>query len=179
MAWPAGKATALFVKDGGEWEKITLDPNAVATGQIFYRPHSSEVLVRLNETGGVSEMVDVLGLPPAVEVAQTAPAAPSVEQTADRALPSPVVAEKPAPAPPPGALRTIDGTIRVDVLVSIAANGTVHSAQMLKPSHSSYFDRLSLAAAQTSRFQPATSSRSLVLHYEYTHKGVSVSQREP
>jgi hypothetical protein len=179
ITWPARKAAALFVKDGGEWHRIELDRDARADGRFLYRPSSTEVLVHLDETDGATEMVHVLGLQPAppVEVAQATPAPRPQEQTADRALPvSPEAAGRTVPVPLPLALRTIRGAIRVDVLVTVATGGAVQSAELLNPSPSSYFNRLSLAAAQTSRFPPSASGDSLVLHYEYAREGVHVSQ---
>jgi TonB family protein len=115
-----------------------------------------------------------------VEVAEEAAAPPPDEQTADRAVATPPeIADRKAPAPLPQALRTVHGTIRVDVGVAVAADGTVQSAELLAPAQSPYFNRLSLAAAQESRFQPSTGGGSLVLRYEYTRAGVEVSQPAP
>jgi hypothetical protein len=197
ITWPAGESAfrnartaALSINDGDEWRRIELSQHALAAGQFLYRPSSTEVLVRLDVTGnahhGVIETVRVLGLtphpvaPPApvVEVAkETAP--PPDEGTADRALaPSPEIAVRRTPAPLPQALRTVHGTVRVDVRVAIGADGTVQSAEVLT-AQSPYFNRLSLAAARGSRFRPSTGGGSLVLRYEFTREGVQVSQPAP
>jgi hypothetical protein len=204
ITWPAGaRAAALSIKDGDAWHRIELNQQAVAAGQFLYRPTSTEVLVRLVATDGVTESVRLLGLtphheavpapapPPApvVEVAQEKPAAPPVEQTADRALApaeepaqkrvSPEKADRKTPVPLPQALRSIHGAVRVDVRVVIAGNGKVQSAELAKPAESPYFNRLSLAAAQGSRFRDSAGGGSLVLHYEYTREGVRITEAAP
>ena len=195
IAWPSGaRAAALSIRDGDEWHRIDLNQHALAAGQFMYRPSSAEVLVRLDVTGGAdhpgaTETVRVLGLPehheappapaPVVEVAEETAAATPDEQTADRALAAPEIAERKLPAPLPKALRTVHGIIRVEVRVAIAADGTVRSAELSTPAQSRYFNRLSLAAAQGSRFRPVAGGSSLLLRYEYTRAGVQVSQPAP
>jgi hypothetical protein len=198
ITWPGSesvfrraRAAALSIRDGDEWHRIELNQHALAAGQFLYRPSSSEVLVRLDVTDGadhgVTETVRLLGLPPhpqappapVAEVAAEAPAPPD-QQTADRTLAtSPEIAGRKVPAALPKALATVHGIIRVDVRVAVAADGTAQSAELLTPAQSPYFNRLSLAAAQTSRFQPSTGGSSLVLRYEYTRAGVQVSQAAP
>ncbi|MGA2185031.1 MAG: hypothetical protein ABSH47_18590 [Bryobacteraceae bacterium] len=201
IAWPPGesafrnaRAAALSIRDGDEWHRIDLNQHALAAGQVLYRPSSAEVLVRLDVTDGadhgVTETVRLLGLPahreappapaPVVEVADETAAATPDEQTADRALAaSQEIADRKVPAPLPKALKTVHGIIRVDVRVAIAADGTVQSAELSTPAQSRYFNRLSLAAAQGSRFRPSTGGGSQVLRYEYTRAGVQVSQPAP
>jgi pyruvate/2-oxoglutarate dehydrogenase complex dihydrolipoamide acyltransferase (E2) component len=191
IAWPAGeRAAVLSIQDGGAWHRIELNRQVLAAGQFLYQPASTEVLVRLDVTDGphrgVTETVRLLGLPAHRE----APPAPAPveeaalplpdEQSADRAVTAPPeMADRKTPSPLPKALATVHGIIRVDVRVTIAADGTVQSAELMAPAQSRYFNRLSLAAAQESRFLPSTDGGSLVLRYEYTREGVQVSQPEP
>ncbi len=188
ITWPAGLRTAaLNIKDGDAWRRIDLDQNALNSGRYLYRPVSSEVLIRMD-----TETVRVMGLTPhpeappvpvaapapVVEVAQATPASSAQDQAADRvATPaaSPEIAERKVPDPFPKALRSIHGTIHVDVQVAVAADGTVQSAEVLTPAKSPYFNRLSLAAAQGSRFKPGADGGSMVLRYEYSRAGVEVS----
>lgn len=181
IAWPPSETATLSIKDGDEWHRIELNQQAQATGQFLYRPSSTEVLVRLDKAGA-TEIVRLIGLPPApapiVEVAQAPPPPPpAAEQTADRALVTPPeIAGRKAPPVLPQALRSIRGNVRVDVRVAIAPDGSVQSAELLQRSQSPYFNRLSLTAAQTSRFQPSAAGNSLVLRYEYSRDGVQVTQ---
>lgn len=176
ITWPAGaRAAALSVKDGGQWRQIALDGPALAAHQYLYRASSAEVQVRMD-----GQTVRVLGLTPrpvtaAVEMAQAAP--PADVHTADRAVPAAAeVADRKVPAPFPKALRTIQGSIHVDVQVAVAADGTVESAEVVAPAHSPYFNRLSVAAAQGSRFRRSAGASAVVLRYEYSRDGVAVSQ---
>jgi TonB family protein len=115
-----------------------------------------------------------------VEVAQAIAAPAPSEQTADRAVTTtPEIADGKVPAPLPQALRTVHGTIGVEVRVMVAPDGTVQSSELVKPARSPYFNRLSLEAAQGSRFQPSADGRSVVLRYEYSRAGVQVGQPTP
>ena len=184
--WPPGTHPSdLSVQDGGVWHRIELNADEVATGRYLYRPSSAEVLIRMD-----AETVRVMGLaphpepspPPVVEVAkeEPAPVPAPVVQTADRVVASsPEIADRKVPAPFPKALRTVHGSIRIDVQVAIAADGSVQSAEVLTPARSPYFNRLSLAAAQGSRFKPGADGSSIVLRYEYSRAGVEVSQATP
>jgi len=176
---PRSNVSALSIKDGDAWHTIALDHNALAEGRYSYRASSSEVLIRMN-----GETVRVMGLTPSapvVEVAHEQAAPEPVEQTADRAVASsPEIAEhRIVPTALPQALRGIRGTVRVDVRVAIGADGSVQSAQVVTRAQSPYFNRLSQAAAQGSRFKPSRTGGSVVLRYEYSRGGVEVSQRTP
>jgi hypothetical protein len=168
ITWPAGEAAALSIQQGGGWHGIALSRQALADGQLLYRPSSSDVLVRLDHSGA-SETLRLIGLP-----AHASPA--GSEPAADRApAPPPEIPSRKIPVLLPQAVRSIHGNVRVDVQVVIAADGSVRSAVFLKRAESPYFNRLSLAAAQASRF-PSMSGHSLVLRYDYTRAGVEVSQ---
>lgn len=182
ITWPAGKAGALTIRDGGVWRRVALDKERLAAGQYEYRPTSSEVIARLDVADHVTGMVHVLGVSPEVEIAERADAAPPQEGAADRSLPDTheiAPHEVVTPDLLPEAQGSIHGVVRVDVRVAIAADGSANSVVLEKAAQSPYFNRISLAAAQASRFAPANGG-TIVLHYEYRRDdGARVTQSAP
>ncbi len=79
------------------------------------------------------------------------------------------------PTVPTSALRTIRGTVRVSIQVSLAPDGTVRSASSRIPGPSRYFERLALEAARQWRFTPANAqdAPSRLLTFSFTREGVS------
>jgi hypothetical protein len=125
---------------------------------------------------GLAEHREAAPTPPPVVVAKVAPPVAS-EETADRTMATaPELAERKLPEPQPKALLGIHGTIRVDVRVQVAEDGSVQSAELVAPAQSQYFNQLSLVAAQGSRFQASAAGAALLLRYEYSREGVQVSQ---
>jgi hypothetical protein len=182
ITWPAGKAGALTIRDGGVWRRVALGKESLAAGQYDYQPMSSEVIARLDVADHTAGMVHVLGVYPEVEIAERADAAPPQEGAADRSLPGRhEIAAHDVVTPDllPQAQGSIHGVVRVDVRVAIAADGSVNSVVLEKAAQSPYFNRISLAAAQASRFAPANGG-TIVLHYEYRRDdGTRVTQSAP
>ena len=184
----------LSIQDGEALHRFDLSEEDLASGRFTYRPASADVTVRL-EADGRTETARVLRQPE-VEVAATA-TPPAIQQasppvpplvvpaptgspdigTADRTatapLPEPSIRKEPTPFP--RALRSIHGVLRVDVQVTLAADGSVQSATVSGPATSVYFRRISLEAAQASRFDPAAGA-SRTLRYEYSRAGVQMSE---
>jgi hypothetical protein len=179
ITWTARNAGALAIRDGGVWRRVALDKESLAAGQYEYRPTSSEVVARLDVADRAAGMVHVLGVSPAVEAAERVDAAPPQEGAADRSVPGThdiAAHEAVTPDLLPQAQRSIRGVVRVDVRAVIAADGSVSSAVLEKPAQSPYFNRISLAATQASRFAPANAG-TIVLQYEYKgDSGARVTQ---
>jgi len=182
ITWPAGKAGALTIRDGGVWRRVAPDKESLAAGEYEYRPTTFEVIARWDVADQAATMVHVLVVSPEVEMAARADAAPPQEGTADRSLPGRhEIAAHDVVTPDllPQAQGSIRGVVRVEVRAVIAADGSVSSAVLDQAAQSPYFNRISLAAAQASRFVPA-STGTIVLHYEYRRdNGARVTQSAP
>jgi len=77
------------------------------------------------------------------------------------------------PAPSAGALRTIQGHIKVRVRLAVDSSGNVSDARFTSPGPSKYFSRLSMEAARQWQFTPlAGSSREWNVLFEFTRRGV-------
>jgi hypothetical protein len=178
ITWPAGKAGALTIRDGGVSRRVALDKESLAAGEYEYRPMCSEVIARLDVADHAAGMVHVLGVSPEGEAAERAGSAPPQEGAADWSLPGRHELQV-IPDLLPKAQQSIHVAVRVDVRVAIAADGSVISAVLEKAAQSPYFNRISLAAAQASRFAPANAG-TIVMHYEYTREdGARVTQSAP
>ena len=79
------------------------------------------------------------------------------------------------PEPPSSALRTIRGTVRVAIRVTIDAQGAVIAADSHEAGPSRYFERLSLDAARKWTFVPAATNepRSALLRFHFTRSGTT------
>jgi hypothetical protein len=188
IIFPRGARKAvLSIQDGKALHRFHLSGEDLASGRFTYRSASTDLTIRL-EAEGRTESARVLRQPE-VEVAATQPppapppvvAAPASQPAvgvADRAatVPPPDQTIRRVPTPLPQALRSVHGILRVDVQVVIAADGSVQSATLSGPATSVYFRRISLEAAQASRFDPADGGASRTLRYEYTRAGVQVSE---
>jgi len=188
IVFPRGaRKGVLFIQDGEVLHRFNLSGEDLASGRFNYRSASPDLTVRL-EADGRTESARVLRQPE-VEVAEAQPPPtppPVVAATAnqpavgvaDRAVTTPVpdLSIRKVPSPFPKALRSVHGILRVDVRVVIAADGSVESATLSGPATSVYFRRISLEAAQASRFDPSDGGTSRTLQYEYTREGVQVSE---
>jgi len=195
IAFPPGaRRGVLSIQDGEALHRFNLSAGDLAMGRFQYRAASTNVTVRL-DADGRTESARVLRQPevetataaaastpapsaPALPPVLPAPAGQPETGTADRAAtPSaPDQSVRKLPAPFPKALRSIHGILHVDVQVEIAADGSVQSAAVSGPATSPYFRRISLEAAQASRFDPSAGGASRTLQYEYTREGVQVSE---
>jgi len=189
IEWPAGaRSGVLSIQDGDTRRRFVLSDNDLAHGLFNYRCSSPDVLVRL-ETDGRTESAWVLGQPEVAMAAAKPSPAPPVENlpaadpesgTADRAATPAVPVSQPkvniVPEPLPRALRSVRGIIRVDVRVATAPDGSAQSAALATAANSRYFDRLSLQAAQQSRFDASATGASHTLRYQFTRAGVQVSE---
>lgn len=111
--------------------------------------------------------------------AQTEPTsvAPAPAADAPASQPAPTatngVVRRVLPEPSAGALRTIQGHIKVRVRLAVDSSGKVSDARFTSPGPSKYFSRLSMEAAKQWQFTPvAGSSRDWNLLFEFTRRGV-------
>jgi TonB family protein len=118
-----------------------------------------------------------------------APAAPSSQSLPAAAQPSGsagvngAVAHQVAPDVLASALRTISGTLRVEVQVSVDAAGTVTDAGFESAGPSKYFAGKAIDAARHWTFKPAevngqAASSTWILHYQFRQSGVTVTADE-
>ena len=78
------------------------------------------------------------------------------------------------------ALRTIRGTVRVDIKVSVDESGNVTDATIDSPGPSKYFANAALHAAQQWKFQPSANAASgWLLRFAFTANGTSASTKAP
>jgi hypothetical protein len=188
IVFPRGaRKGVLSIQDGEALHRFKLSDEDLARGRFSYRSASPDLTIRL-EADGRRESARVLRQPEVEAAAAQSPPTPPQFVTAaasqpdtgaaDRAATAPALhlSVRKAPTPFPQALRSIRGTLRVDVQVVIAADGSVQSATLSGPATSVYFRRISLEAAQASRFDPSDGGASRTLRYEYTREGVQVSE---
>jgi hypothetical protein len=184
ITWPAGKAGALTIRDGGVWRRVAPDKESLAAGEYEYRPTTFEVIARwdvADQAAGYGARTRLYLRQ--VEMAARADAAPPQEGTPRIGLlpGRHEIAAHDVVTPDllPQAQGSIRGVVRVEVRAVIAADGSVSSAVLDQAAQSPYFNRISLAAAQASRFVPA-STGTIVLHYEYRRDdGARVTQSAP
>jgi TonB family protein len=89
--------------------------------------------------------------------------------------PQPV--DRVTPTASPGALKTIRGTIRVAIAVTIDPHGRVIDAVATEPGPSRYFERVSLDASRQWTFTPASNDapRRMLLRFHFTRAGATAS----
>lgn len=111
---------------------------------------------------------------PAVEAAVTQPAEPAAVRPPESDAP-PSALNEVLPDVPQSALKTIRGTVRVSVRVTIDKQGTVVSAAAADRGPSRYFERLSVDAAKKWTFTPATLAdrRTMLVKFNYTRDGAT------
>jgi protein TonB len=73
----------------------------------------------------------------------------------------------------PSALKTINGTLRVSVEITVGADGKVTDATLASPGPSKYFAAKSLEAARQWKFRPAQAGN-WTLEFQYTRGGIHV-----
>lgn len=105
-----------------------------------------------------------------------APQAPASQERASQSS-SPVapngIVHRVLPEPSAGALRTIQGHIKVRMRLSVEPSGNVSEARFTSAGPSKYFSRLSMEAAKQWRFTPiAGTSREWNVLFEFTRRGV-------
>ena len=86
---------------------------------------------------------------------QDAQPQPADNSTSAPATINPAIVNQILPDIIPSALRTINGTVRVSVLLAVAADGTVSGATLQSPGPSQYFASKALEASRHWRFKPA------------------------
>ena len=120
-----------------------------------------------------------------------APAPARVRPQAPLPAPSPPAATSPAPSSrgeiiervlpqvPAQASHTIQGRVRVNVLVHVDGSGRVAEASLESRGPSRYFAQLALQAARRWRFSPAADGsrrgREWILHFEFSRAGARVA----
>jgi hypothetical protein len=118
--------------------------------------------------------------PPPAEAAhvsaqQPAAAPPIAAPQPPAHLPQPGAVHVQMPDVARSALATIHGRIKIAVLVGVDSSGMVIDAHLKNTGPSSYFARLAEEAARKSTFTPedAPGTRHWLLHFEFTHSGVT------
>ncbi|WP_116808011.1 TonB family protein [Steroidobacter cummioxidans] len=111
---------------------------------------------------------------PAVEAAVTQPAEPAAVRPPESDAP-PSALNEVLPDVPQSALKTIRGTVRVSVRVTLDKQGTVVGAAAADRGPSRYFERLSVDAAKKWTFTPATLAdrRTMLVKFNYTRDGAT------
>jgi protein TonB len=79
----------------------------------------------------------------------------------------------------PSAMRTISGTVKVSVRISVDANGNVTDAALESPGPSKYFAGKSLEAARHWKFKPAQVSGNAApstwtVEFQFKQSGIQV-----
>jgi protein TonB len=79
----------------------------------------------------------------------------------------------------PSAMRTISGTVKVSVRLSVDANGNVTDATLESPGPSKYFAGKSLEAARHWKFKPAqvggnAAPSTWTLEFQFKQSGINV-----
>jgi TonB family protein len=79
----------------------------------------------------------------------------------------------------PSAMKTVNGTLRVSVRLSVDANGFVTDAALESPGPSKYFAGKSLEAARHWKFRPAqvdgnAAPSAWTLEFQYKQNGINV-----
>ncbi len=122
-------------------------------------------------------------LPQAHAQSQTQPEFRPEPQPAPRAtqtpLPAatginPAVVNQILPDIVPSALKTISGTLRVAVQLTVGADGTVTDAALTSAGPSKYFAGKSIEAARHWKFKPAEAPSTWTLEFQYTQSGIHV-----
>lgn len=119
---------------------------------------------------------------PVPEIAPPVPTPPTAQpESAGMHSPDVVsseVVERVLPTVPKSASRTIQGTIRVKVRVTVDASGNVSSATVISAGPSSYFARLALEASRKWKFAPGNDSdvrNTRILKFEFRQSGVQAA----
>ncbi len=86
---------------------------------------------------------------------------------------NPAVVNQILPDIVPSAMKTINGTLRVSVALTVGAGGLVADATLTSPGPSKYFASKSLEAARHWKFKPAAAG-SWTLEFQYTQRGIHV-----
>jgi len=113
--------------------------------------------------------------PPPQPQAQPQPQ-PKVDQTSAPSATTinPAIVNQILPDIVPSALKTISGTVKVSVRVSVDEGGLVTGATLESPSPSKYFAGKSLEAARHWKFKPASAPDNWNLEFQYTQSGIHV-----
>ncbi|MGO9323823.1 MAG: protein kinase domain-containing protein [Terracidiphilus sp.] len=74
----------------------------------------------------------------------------------------------------PSAMKTINGTLRVSVQLTVGADGSVTGASLQSPGPSKYFAGKSLEAARHWKFRPESAPSNWTLEFQYRQSGIHV-----
>ncbi len=110
---------------------------------------------------------------------QVQPAAKPQPQTDQAPAPealtiNPAIVNQILPDIVPNAMKTINGTLRVSVALTVGAGGLVSDATLTSPGPSKYFASKSLEAAGHWKFKPALAPSDWTLEFQYTQSGIHV-----
>ncbi len=172
------------------WAAITVFRADPASAPVAHDEKSHlPVNVPAPDLGEAAPVVSDGPLPqPATSTAETpsAAATTSIEPDSTQAQPvqSPIRDEQAAlpepvnqivPEPPPSALQTIQGTVRVSIRVTVDTQGKVVAVTPVDAGPSRYFERLSMEASRKWTFAPADTQeqRKALLRFAFTRDGAT------
>lgn len=111
---------------------------------------------------------------PSAPVASAPAVSQSKVNTRETAPASDDIVRQVLPVVPQSARNTIEGTIKVNVRVSVDSAGNVTDNHLDRSGPSKYFARLATEAAREWKFKPQSSAREWVLHFRFSRGGVLV-----
>ncbi len=120
---------------------------------------------------------------PASPEAHPSPAPAQPSQSSGGATAQGEVSQQVQPDVPASAMRTISGTVKVAVKVSVDAAGSVTNAEFDSAGPSKYFANKALEAARHFAFRPAQDSgqpvaSTWILHFDFKREGISITSAE-
>ena len=174
-------------------------PSAPQPAETPARPQPSRSTKQTSSANPDSQRSPVAGKPAAKEIPQAPPVAPSpaalrtetgvaadIPKSSAEGSPHGEVLDQVLPDAPEKALATIQGKVRVGVLVHVDAAGNVASAELANPGPSQYFADLALQAARRWEFtSPEADGHSVPsewqIRFEFMPSGVKAfpSQTAP
>ena len=106
-------------------------------------------------------------------------AQPKVDQTPAPSATTinPAIVNQILPDIVPSAMKTINGTLRVSVALTVSSGGLVTDATLTSPGPSKYFASKSLEAARNWKFKPDAAG-TWTLEFQYTQNGIHVAAQQ-
>ena len=142
-------------------------------------PDATSASPRAQAPVAASVSVPAAAAPPRPEVQPQPQPAVDRSPAASGTTINPAVINQILPDIVPSALRTINGTLRVSVEVTVGADGKVTNATLTSPGPSKYFASKSLEAARQWKFRPSqidgqAAPSNWTLEFQYRQNGIHV-----
>jgi len=157
----AGSVVRLFVREDGVLTRLDLSPQDLESGTYEYRSPRSELTFRLErtESGGLvsAESFRLFRPVPTADIPVADTVAPSSAAQLSRQI-APGVLHKVAPVIPPGIRSRTNGSVPIDLQVSVDEKGRVVSAVPVSKPHSgleAYLVDRAVDAVRQWEFAPA------------------------